>query len=90
MITKITKMVPKKYYVIDGVEFAADELFETLDTITSKYNNWYISSLDLPDECPYELAKLGYLELKTMYESVFYRDTEDRKAKKLLDELIRM
>ena len=33
MISVITKMVPKRYYVIDGVEFPASELFEVLETI---------------------------------------------------------
>lgn len=33
MIALITKMVPKKYYIIDGVEFPANDLFCILETI---------------------------------------------------------
>ena len=33
MITKITKMVPKRYYIIDGVEFPASDLFNILETV---------------------------------------------------------
>ena len=31
MISVITKMVPRRYYIIDGVEFPANELFNVLE-----------------------------------------------------------
>lgn len=90
MITKQIKMVPKIYYIVDGVEFDGNKLFETLETITSGYNGW-VSELSLPDECPYELAKLGYLWLKLFYyEDIVYCDTEDGKAKALFNELLKL
>ena len=33
MVTKITKMVPRIYYVIDGVELLESDVFEVLDKI---------------------------------------------------------
>lgn len=90
MISKHIKMVPKTYYTIDGVEFDGNELYETLETITCGYNSW-VSESALPDECPYKLAKLGYLQLKLFYyEDVAYRDTEDKKAEALFNELINL
>lgn len=90
MISKQIRMVPKTYYIVDGVEFDGNELLETLESITCGYDSW-VSSLILPDECPYKLAKLGYLQLKLYYyEDVVYSDTEDKKAKALLDELINL
>ena len=89
MITKVTRMEPKSYYIIDGIELDANDVLQTLEDITSSHS--WLNEYCLPDECPHELAKLGYLEEKLFYyEDVMYRDTEDRKAKALFEELIRM
>ena len=40
MITKITKMIPTTYYIVDGVEFNGNELLETLDNIVNIFNSW--------------------------------------------------
>lgn len=89
MITKITKMVPKKYYVINGVEFPASELlFNVLETIVEGD----------PEDLDYyfygiaeKLANLGYLTKKFGYhEGIVYYDTEDKKAAALFEELLKL
>lgn len=88
MITKITKMVPKKYYIIDGVEFPAHDLFCILETIVEGD----------PEDLEYyfygfaeKLVDLGYLVEKFGYhEDVVYYDTEDKKAKALFEEILKM
>ena len=88
MITKITKMVPRKFYIIDGVEFSSSDLFHVLETIVEG---------DLEDLDYYfyniaeELANLGYLVEKFGYhEGIVYHDTEDKKAEALLKEILKM
>ena len=88
MISVITKMVPKRYYVIDGVEFPASEIFEVLETIVEGD----------PEDLEYyfygiaeKLTNLGYLVEKFGYhEGVVYYDTEDKKAAALFKEILKM
>lgn len=88
MITKITKMVPKRYYIIDGVEFPASDLFHVLETIVegdSEDLDYYFYSI------AEELAKLGYLIKRFGYhEGIVYYDTEDKKAAALFEEILKM
>lgn len=87
MIALITKMVPKKYYIIDDVEFPANDLFCILETIVEGD----------PEDLEYyfygfaeKLVDLGYLVEKFGYhEGVVYYDTEDEKAKKLFEEILK-
>lgn len=88
MITKITKMVPINYYVVDGVEFNANELFCTLETIVER------DPYEL-DYALYDIAQklydMGYLQCRfTYHEDVVYYDTEDKKAKALFEEILKM
>ena len=88
MITKITKMVPRTYYVIDGVEFLATDVFLTLETITE--GNPEDLNYDLYD-CAEKLENLGYLNKKwSSYEEIVYYDTEEKKAEALLKEILKM
>lgn len=88
MITKITKMVPRKFYIIDGVEFSSSDLFHVLETIVEGD----------PEDLDYyfyniaeELANLGYLVKKFGYhEGIVYYDTEDKKAEALFKEILKM
>lgn len=88
MITKITKMVPKKYYVIDGVEFSADNLLNVLETIVGGD----------PEDLEYyfygtaeKLEELGYLNHRWNYDAdIVYCDTKDKKAKVLFDEILNL
>lgn len=88
MISVITKMVPKRYYVIDGVEFPASELFEVLETIVEgdpEDLEYYFYDIAEKLEC------LGYLVKKFGYhEGVVYYDTEDKKAAVLFKEILEM
>lgn len=62
MITKITKMVPVTYFVIDGIEFVGSELICTLDDVLNILGN-EIGELELGySEVAEDLAELGYLE----------------------------
>lgn len=88
MITKITKMVPRKFCIIDGVEFPASDLFHVLETIVE-------GDPEYLDYCFYsiaeELANLGYLVEKFGYhEGIVYYDTEDKKAEALFKEILKM
>ena len=89
MISKITKMVPKTYYVIDDVEFPADELFEVLEEIVSEGDLFDIDySLY---SCMNKLVELGYLVKRYGYhQSIVYCDTEDGKATALFNEILKM
>lgn len=88
MITKIIKMAPKRYYIIDGVEFPANSLFCTLETIIEGD----------PEDLEYyfydvaeKLVNLGYLVEKSGYhEDIVYYDTEDKKAEALFKEILKM
>ena len=88
MISVITKMVPRRYYIIDGVEFPANELFNVLETIVEGD----------PEDLEYyfydvaeKLAKLGYLAEKFGYhEGIVYYDTEDKKAAALFEEILKL
>lgn len=88
MIAKITKMVPTTFYIIDGVEFLANDVFLTLETITE--GNPEDLNYDLYD-CAEKLANLGYLNKKWSYhEEIVYYDTEDKKAEALFNEILKM
>lgn len=89
MVTKITKMIPRIYYVVDDVEFSANDLFRTLEIILDGN----------PEDLDYcllyntaeSLFKLGYLVKKFGYhESIVFRDTEDKKAEKLFEEILKL
>lgn len=88
MITKITKMVPKTFYIIDEIEFAANDVFEVLEKVIYDEGDevgYYL------DSCADKLVELGYLTKRYgMHQCIIYEDTEDRKAKALFEELIRM
>lgn len=88
MIAKITKMVPKIYYVVDGMEFSAHDLFCVLETIVEgdptdlEYYFYDVAE---------KLADLGYLVKKFYYhEDIVYYDTEDKKAEALFKEILKM
>ena len=88
MITKITKMIPSTYYIVDGVEFEGNRLLETLDNIVNVFDSW-VSEFDIDWGCAENLFNLGYLDRKyRYYEGILYHDTEDKKAEALLAELI--
>lgn len=88
MITEITKMIPKRYYVINGVEFPASELFNVLETIVEGD----------PEDLEYyfydiaeKLADLGYLVDKfDFHEGIVYHDTEDKRAAALFKEILKL
>lgn len=89
MITKIIKMIPKTFYIVDGIEFG-DELLDTLDNIVNIFNSW-VSELDIDYKCAEKLFELGYLDRKYIYyDGVLYHDTEDKKAAALLNEILKM
>lgn len=88
MITKITKMVPITYYIVDGVEFDGNELLETLDNIVNVFDSW-VSEFELNWRCAEKLFDLGYLDRKYLqYDDTLYHDTEDKKAEALLIEIL--
>lgn len=90
MITKITKMVPTTYYIVDGVEFNGDELLETLDNIANIFNSW-VSEFEINWQCAEKLFKLGYLDKKySYYDGVLYHDTENKKAAALFEKILKM
>ena len=88
MITTITKMVPRTYYIIDGVEFRASDVFEVLEKIECNEGDdigYYLY------ECANKLVELGYLNKKYgMRQCTLYEDTEDKKAMKLFREILNM
>ena len=86
MITKLTKMVPITYYIVDEVEFDGNELLETLDNIVNVFDSW-VSEFEINWRCAEKLFDLGYLDRKYLqYEGTLYHDTEDKKAEALLTE----
>lgn len=86
MVTKITKMVPRTYYIIDGVEFLSSDVFRVLEmTICDEGDNieYYLY------ECADKLVDLGYLNKRYgMRQCTVYEDTEDQRAAKLFKEII--
>ena len=50
MITIITKMVPTRYYILDGVEFEGNKLLETLDNIVNVFDSW-VSEFEVDWRC---------------------------------------
>lgn len=88
MVSMTTKMVPKKYYIIDGVELPANEVFILLETIVYEGDSY---NLDYDFGCADKLFKLGYLTKKYGYhQSILYCDTEDSKAAALFEEIINL
>lgn len=88
MITKITKMIPSTYYIVDGVEFEGNRLLETLDNIVNVFDSW-VSEFEIDWRCADKLFDLGYLDRKYLYyDGTLYHDTEDKKAEALLSEII--
>lgn len=88
MITKITKMIPFTYYIVDGVEFEGNRLLETLDNIVNVFDSW-VSEFEIDWRCADKLFDLGYLDRKYLYyDDTLYHDTEDKKAEALLSEII--
>ena len=89
MITKITKMIPTTYYILDGVEFEGNRLLETLDNIVNAFDSW-VSEFEVDRRCADKLFDLGYLDRKYLYyDGILYHDTEDKKAEALLSEIIK-
>lgn len=88
MVTKITKMVPRTYYVIDGIELLASDVFEVLEKIDCNEGDdieYYL------DKCADKLVELGYLNKRYgMRQCIIYEDTEDKKATKLFHEILNM
>lgn len=85
MLTKITKMIPTTYYIVDGVEFEGNKLLGTLDNIVNVFD----SECELDWRCAEKLFDLGYLDKKCIYNDyTLYHDTEDKKAEALLSEII--
>lgn len=86
MITKITKMVPRCYYIIDGIEFNANDVFCVLEKVTCGDGDdieYYL------DSCTDKLVELGYLNKRYgMRQCVIYEDTEDKKAAALFKEIL--
>lgn len=88
MLTKITKMIPTTYYIVDGVEFEGNKLLETLDNIVNVFDSW-VSEFEVDWRCAEKLFDLGYLGKKCIYHDyTLYHDTEDKKAEALLSEII--
>lgn len=89
MITKITKMVPRIYYIIDGLELSANDVFCVLEKVICGDGDdieYYLYS-----SCADKLVELGYLNKRYgMRQCVIYEDTEDKKAEKLFDEILHM
>lgn len=89
MISKITKMVPKTYYIVDGVEFPANELFITLEHIISEGDSYDLDYYlhNYADK----LVELGYLIKKYgCRQSIIYYDTEDGRAAALFEEILHL
>lgn len=86
MVNKITKMVPRTFYVIDGVEFYANYVFEVLEKIECNEGDdleYYL------DSCADKLVELGYLNKRYgMRQCCIYEDTEDKKAAALFKEIL--
>ena len=90
MITKITKMIPTTYYILDGVEFEGNKLLETLDNIVNVFDSW-VSEFEVDWRCAEKLFNLGYLDKKYIYhDDTLYPDTEDKKAEAIFKEILKM
>ena len=90
MITKITKMIPVTYFVVDGIEFVGSELISTLDDVLNILGN-EIRELELGyPEVAEDLAELGYLEKTIRYGEAMYRDTKDKRATALFNEILNL
>lgn len=88
MVTKITKMVPRTFYVIDGIEFYANDVFQVLEKIECGEGDDIEYHLD---SCADKLVELGYLNKRYgMHQCIIYEDTEDKKAENLFKEIIHM
>lgn len=88
MVTKITKMVPRTYYIIDGVEFLASDVFQVLEKI--ECDEGYDIEYYL-DSCADKLVELGYLnKIYSIRQRIIYEDTEDQRAAKLFHEILNM
>lgn len=88
MVDKITKMVPRTYYIIDGIEFLASDVFQVLEKIDCNEGDdieYYL------DSCADKLVELGYLNKRYgMRQCIVYEDTEDKNAAKLFREILNM
>ena len=88
MVNKITKMVPRSFYVIDGVEFAANNVFAVLDKVTNGDGDdleYYL------DSCADKLVELGYLNKRYgMCQCIIYEDTDDKRATALFKEILKI
>ena len=86
MVAKITKMIPKTYYIIDGVELAANDVYEILDKVTCCEGDdieYYL------DSCADKLVELGYLNKRYgMRQCIIYEDTDDKRAESLFKEIL--
>ena len=86
MVTKITKMVPKTYYIIDDIEFCANDVFCVLEKIFCNEGDeveYYLH------ECADKLVELGYLTKRYgMRQCIVYEDTKDQLAAKLFKEIL--
>lgn len=90
MISKITKMIPETYFVVDGIEFVGSELICTLDDVLNIFGS-EIGELELTyHKVAEDLAELGYLEKTIRYGEAMYRDTKDKKAKSLFGEILEL
>lgn len=88
MVTKITKMVPRTYYIIDGIELNANDVFCVLEKVICGDGDdieYYL------DSCADKLVELGYLNKRYgMRQCIIYEDTEDKKADALFKEILHM
>ena len=88
MVNKITKMVPRTFYIIDGVEFYANDVFCVLEKIDCGEGDdleYYL------DACADKLVELGYLNKRYgMRQCVIYEDTDDKKAAALFKEILKI
>ena len=89
MVSKIIRNVPVVYYIVDGVEFDANDLFATLEIIVCDGDSYGLDC-DLYD-CADKLLGLGYLVKRYGYhQSIIYYDTEDCKAKALFEKILHL
>ena len=86
MVTKIVKMVPRTYYIIDGVELNANDVFCVLEKVDCGDGDdieYYL------DSCADKLVELGYLNKRCgMRMCTVYEDTEDKRAAALFKEIL--
>lgn len=82
MVTKITKMIPTTYYIVDGVEFEGNKLLETLDSIINVFDSW-VSEFEVDWRCAEKLFDLGYLDKNVFTMIILYITTQRIKKPKL-------